>query len=444
MVGLSNSSNQPVDNMEEAVRRLKIQTDDKQENGEVSHLGPYPDRPGEPDCIYYLRTGLCGYGSKCRFNHPAYAGQGGQHRGELPERVGQPECGYFLKTGSCKYGSTCKYHHPRDRHAAGMVSLNSLGLPMRQEEKPCPYYMRTGLCKFGVACKFDHPQPASAGTILPVPGPAVYGSTGLSVVPSSGLPYMGGLPAWSFPRAPYLSGPGMQGQQSYMPVVLSPSQGTVPAQGWSTYLGSMSPVSSGSVLGSNHVYGSKNQGDSGSSRQVHMLSTLIPHLPERPDQPECRYFMNTGSCKYGSDCKYHHPRERIVQLATNSLGPLGLPLRPGHAICSYYSLYGLCKYGPTCKFDHPMVGYSYNYNLNAPNISVMDTSLFPYQRNSPVVHSSSEMSPSKSTRIPDWIQKLETVSNKSQTLETTEDSLEQAGSPRQSLPPSEPPHDHSD
>lgn len=34
-----------------------------------------PDRPGEPDCIFYLRTGSCGYGNNCRFNHPAYASQ---------------------------------------------------------------------------------------------------------------------------------------------------------------------------------------------------------------------------------------------------------------------------------------------------------------------------------------------------------------------------------
>lgn len=31
---------------------------------------PYPERPNEPDCIYYLRTGFCGYGVRCRFNHP--------------------------------------------------------------------------------------------------------------------------------------------------------------------------------------------------------------------------------------------------------------------------------------------------------------------------------------------------------------------------------------
>lgn len=32
--------------------------------------GLYPERPGEPDCSYYIRTGLCRFGSTCRFNHP--------------------------------------------------------------------------------------------------------------------------------------------------------------------------------------------------------------------------------------------------------------------------------------------------------------------------------------------------------------------------------------
>ena len=97
----------------------------------------------------------------------------------------------------------------------------------------------------------------------------------------------------------------------------------------------MSPISSTSILGSNLFYNSRNQSEPGSSGQVQLLSSLSQHLPERPDQPECRYFMSTGSCKYGSDCKYNHPKERIAQLATNTLGPLGLPLRPV-SFCTYF------------------------------------------------------------------------------------------------------------
>lgn len=57
-------------------------------------------------------------------------------------------------------------------------------------------------------------------------------------------------------------------------------------------------------------------------------STQGSHLPLRPREPECRYFTNTGSCKYGSDCKYNHPRENIVKTDASSFGPFGLPLRP--------------------------------------------------------------------------------------------------------------------
>ncbi|XP_052178864.1 zinc finger CCCH domain-containing protein 3-like [Diospyros lotus] len=434
--------NQPVDDLEDAISRLKIGGNDDRESGGVANSCPYPERPGEPDCIYYLRTGMCGYGSNCKFNHPAAAGKGGQYRGELPERVGQPDCGYYLKTGTCKYGSTCKYHHPRDRHGAGPVPLNILGLPMRQDEKPCPFYMRTGLCKFGAGCKFDHPQPASAGNILPIPGPATYGSSGSTVLPSSGLPLVGGVSTVSLTRPPYLSAPPVQGPQGYMPIVVSPSPTQGVSHGWNTYLG-LSPTS---VPGSNLVYTSKSHGESGSSGLVHLLSTSIPHLPERPDQPECRHFMSTGTCKYGYECKYHHPRERIEQLATNSLGPLGLPLRPGQAVCSYYSLYGLCKYGPTCKFDHPLTGYSYNYSLSFPTLPVFDSSMLQYQRNSPPVLLS-DTYPPKSSKGPDWVRRRDAAANKNQKvdIETTENSPEQAGSPDH-LPAasSELPNDESD
>ncbi|KAH7533126.1 hypothetical protein FEM48_Zijuj04G0097300 [Ziziphus jujuba var. spinosa] len=424
--------NQSDGNIEEAIWRLKI--NDNQDGNGMAQSNLYPDRPGEPDCIYYLRTGLCGYGSNCRFNHPAYISQGAQYTRELPERVGQPDCGYFLKTGTCKYGSTCKFHHPRDRRGAGPVLFNILGLPMRQEEKSCPYYMRTGACKFGPACKFHHPQPTSLGTTLPIAGPAAFGSTGSPVLPSSGLPYTGGLPAWSLPRVPYLSVPHLQAPQPYMPLVVSPSQGI---QGWNTYLGNMSPVSSSGILGSNLVYNSKNPGDSGSSGQVNLLSNSSPSLPERPDQPECRYFMNTGTCKYGTDCKYHHPKERIVQSATNQLG---LPSRPGQAVCSYYTMYGICKYGPTCRFDHPLVAQPYNYSVSLP--AMLDPTFLSYPRTFPTSHTT-ETSQSMSSKFVDVVQKP--LSNKHQIPDTriSEESAEQGGSLPQSPSSSEPLDDQS-
>jgi hypothetical protein len=39
-------------------------------SGEPMEPGLYPERPGEADCSYYIRTGLCRFGATCRFNHP--------------------------------------------------------------------------------------------------------------------------------------------------------------------------------------------------------------------------------------------------------------------------------------------------------------------------------------------------------------------------------------
>nr|KAJ0203873.1 hypothetical protein LSAT_V11C500296670 [Lactuca sativa] len=234
---------------------------------------PYPDRPGEPDCIFCVRTGLCGYGNICRFNHPTHIGQANQLQlgGELPDRVGEPDC----VMGTCKYGSTCKYNNPRDK---------------RGRKNLC-----TGSCKFGVACNFHHPQPSMDGSNIQLP------------YPSQPPPLINGGSTWSLPRATYVSDPLLQIPQTYLPIVLPHSQGIGPTQGWSTYMGSLSLVSSGSIYGG-----------PGSIEQPY--SSGSTNLPERPREPECRYFMHTGNCKYGSNCKYHHPKEKIAQLAASSLG----------------------------------------------------------------------------------------------------------------------------
>lgn len=102
---------------------------------------------------------------------------------------------------------------------------------------------------------------------------------------------------------------------------------------FTTNQSALSPASSSDTNTTNLVFNSKNLGypvPSGS------LLASAQHFPERSDQPECRYYMKTGSCKYGSTCKYHHPRERNVPLATGALSPLGLPLRPVNSILNTF------------------------------------------------------------------------------------------------------------
>ncbi|XP_074326374.1 uncharacterized protein LOC141664343 isoform X2 [Apium graveolens] len=75
---------------------------------------------------------------------------------EFPERPGQPECSFYLKTGDCKYRATCKFHHPKTRKTT--FTLSDRGLPLRPDQSICSHFSRYGICKYGPACKYDHSE----------------------------------------------------------------------------------------------------------------------------------------------------------------------------------------------------------------------------------------------------------------------------------------------
>nr|GMD22096.1 zinc finger CCCH domain-containing protein 32-like [Ipomoea batatas] len=121
----------------------------------------YPERPGEPTCQYYLRTGLCKFGASCRFHHPRNAG-GSLSNAPLniygfPLRPEEKECSYYLKTGHCKFGITCTFHHPQPAAISGCAQREKCFFPERPGQPECEYYKKTGNCKFGSSCKFHHP-----------------------------------------------------------------------------------------------------------------------------------------------------------------------------------------------------------------------------------------------------------------------------------------------
>lgn len=102
-----------------------------------------------------------------------------------------------------------------------------------------------------------------------------------------------------------------------------------------------------------------------------------------------KYYVRTGTCKFGASCKFHHPRDVGVSNINVQPNSLGYPLRPvlvlllfqslvllnvayslgisirmlklhhlyllhqGENECSYYLKTGQCKFGMTCKFHHP-------------------------------------------------------------------------------------------
>ncbi|KAJ6422416.1 hypothetical protein OIU84_027387 [Salix udensis] len=349
-------------------------------SSETMEAGPYPERPGEPDCSYYIRTGLCRFGPTCRFNHPPnrkLAIATAKMMGEFPERIGQPECQYYLKTGTCKFGATCKFHHPRDKAGvSGRVSLNILGYPLRPGEVECVYYLRTGQCKYGSTCIFHHPQPANV--MVPLRGSPVYPTVNSPTTPGQ-QSYPGGL-ATNWSRASFITSPRWQAPSNYTPLILP--QGVVSVPGWNAYsgqLGSVSSPESQQQTGNSQIYGTSRQSESVNAGSQ---GTFSPYrsgsaplgfyalqresvFPERPGQPECQFYMKTGDCKFGAVCRFHHPRERLIPTPDCVLSPIGLPLRPGESLCMFYSRYGSCKFGPSCKFHHPMGIFTYNLTASS-------------------------------------------------------------------------------
>ncbi|KAM3300884.1 hypothetical protein ACQJBY_041752 [Aegilops geniculata] len=137
----------------------------------------YPERPGQPECRYYMQFGKCKYLSACIFHHPkdrlaAHSDQIG------PE---MPDCPFYMKSGKCQFGSACEFRHPKDIHStteeafgkrSGSGAYDNLSrsdngveqqeesimYPERPGEPECNHYMRQGYCKFQMNCKYHHPK----------------------------------------------------------------------------------------------------------------------------------------------------------------------------------------------------------------------------------------------------------------------------------------------
>ncbi|KAM0924104.1 hypothetical protein ACQ4PT_005096 [Festuca glaucescens] len=232
------------------------------DNLEVPSLGgeqtEYPERPGEPECPFYMKNRFCKYGAQCRFNHPKnsnpmaqiptnakyYVATNGHHQStritledympqqqQYPERPGQPDCQYYLRFGKCKFLSACIFHHPRDGlpvgwNPSGPAHSDQIG-PAIHDMPDCPFYMKRGKCQFGSACEFRHPKDICSTTEV--------------------------------------------------------------AFGHRTDLAHDNSKRPENVV---------------QQREQAMY-------PQRPREPECLHYMSHGFCMFKMNCKYHHPADRL-------------------------------------------------------------------------------------------------------------------------------------
>eukprot|EP00262_Sarcandra_glabra_P016844 TRINITY_DN5608_c0_g1_i2.p1 TRINITY_DN5608_c0_g1~~TRINITY_DN5608_c0_g1_i2.p1 ORF type:complete len:549 (+),score=71.11 TRINITY_DN5608_c0_g1_i2:93-1739(+) len=342
----------------------------------ASNLPMYPQRPGEKDCPHYMLKRTCRFGDSCKYDHPLWVPEGGipdwkevplvALSESLPERPGEPDCPYYLKTLKCKFGFRCKFNHPKDNAEGAEIAdisvlpdrpsepictfhhpkdlqiplpgqdpasggqtesamkddgtatadanpvktfvpftpallHNSKGLPIRPGEVDCPFYLKTGSCKYGVTCRYNHPDRNAIN-------PPVAGSLGHPIItpPATNMPIGAINPATA------------------------------------SFLPNLDPRLAQTTLG---------------------LGPTI--YPQRPGQLECDFYMKTGACKFGERCKYHHPIDRSAPTPSITIPALqqnvkltlaGLPRREGAVNCPFYMKTGSCKYGPSCRFDHPPPG----------------------------------------------------------------------------------------
>ncbi|GAA0157192.1 RNA metabolism protein [Lithospermum erythrorhizon] len=327
---------------------------------DTSNLPIYPQRPGEKDCAYYMLTRTCRFGDSCMFDHPIWVPEAGIPDWKevpvitttdtelLPERPGEPDCPYFLKTTRCKFGPKCKFNHPKDKvvNSSLVADTCSSGLPERPTEPPCAFYMRTGICKFGATCKFHHPKDVKPAEPVQGNGIGDEYSANTTVTPASlhnskGLPMRLGEVDCPF----YLK----TGSCKYGSVCRynHPERYAInpPATAISPAFGVINPAAS--IM------------QSYAAQTPLVMSSTI--YPQRPGEMECGFYMKTGICKFGDSCRFHHPVERSTSPMTVKeayqqnvkLSLAGLPRREGAVNCPYYMKTGTCKYGTTCKFDHP-------------------------------------------------------------------------------------------
>ncbi|XP_058101057.1 zinc finger CCCH domain-containing protein 37-like isoform X2 [Magnolia sinica] len=362
----------------------------------ASNLPIYPQRPGEKDCAHYMLTRTCKFGDGCKFDHPLWVTEGGipdwkevpdiATSESPPERPGEPDCPYFLKTQRCKFGLRCKFNHPKDKvevlHASIASETADVSvLPERPLEPICSYYVKTGKCKFGASCKFHHPKDIQIACAGQDPGSGEQ----IELASKDGETEAGDAkPVKPFvPLAPALlhNSKGLPIRPGEVDCPFYLKTGSCKYGATCRYnhpdRNALNPLVAAALGHAIIPYIATNPPIGAMNSAVSSLSNIDPRLaqttvglgptiyPQRPGQTECDFYMKTGECKFGERCKFHHPIDQSEPTPSMMKHTLqqnvkltlaGLPRRVGAIICPFYMKTGTCKYGSTCRFDHPPPG----------------------------------------------------------------------------------------
>ncbi|KAI5579142.1 hypothetical protein BDE02_08G071800 [Populus trichocarpa] len=254
----------------------------------------------------------------------------------LPERPSEPPCAFYMKTGICKFGATCKFHHPKDIQISlagqgnddgvqtnsvvdnggitgdvnvikALVSVtpallhNSKGLPMRPGEVDCPFYLKTGSCKYGATCRYNHPErtainPPAAAIGHPIIAPSM-ANLNLGVFSPAASIYQ-----TIDPRLSTLGvGPTVYPQR--------------PGQAECDFYMKTGECKFGETCKFHHPI--DRSAPTAKQTEPQTVKLTLAGLPRREGAVHCPYYMKTGTCKYGATCKFDHPPPGEVMVFPN-------------------------------------------------------------------------------------------------------------------------------
>ena len=142
----------------------------------------------------------------------------------------------------------------------------------------CRDFLRTGRCKYGASCKYNHPPNVQSGGGMKAP-----------IDPSEPLfPVRYNEPVCQYYMKHGTCKFGQACKFHHPPQIM----GTSNSMNGNTLLVSI-------PLGCKED-NAQTIWETGNNPNTQLL-------PQRPDEPNCLYFLKNGRCKYGASCRYHHP-----------------------------------------------------------------------------------------------------------------------------------------
>mmetsp|Transcript_8313 Transcript_8313/g.24993 ORF Transcript_8313/g.24993 Transcript_8313/m.24993 type:complete len:554 (-) Transcript_8313:292-1953(-) len=241
----------------------------------------YPARPGCQDCQYYLKTGKCTYGARCKFNHPP--------RDErLVNALNRRDCFDFVQTGKCPYGKNCKYNHPNKKDMAVLGFQHNAGNASANGGGPVSPVMLATNKGVGQGGALSPPKLSSQSQ----KGPLQEGSGMMTSMPSSNSSR--DLPAGQ--KSGCMSGSYMHGSSSYLAQSHVSTSPTLSSEGDPQSSSTMFPWKN---IAAGHVHSMEPSASQTFNRSpggdVPGLSNRLGYRDSvTPQKPEVRHKVSTG------------------------------------------------------------------------------------------------------------------------------------------------------